>query len=783
MAKLETVARDDSLDDLGQDQSKAWELGKISDETQSKNLQDYEFTIPVQFQEGEYTVTRTTAWTAPGCHEGCSVLVYADKDGKFVKVEGDPEHPHGGFGRLCPRCFAIGDVMYHKDRIVHPMKRDRSKRGQADAWEQCTWDEAYDICEREFKKIAAKYGGDAIHVWRGTGRDAGWQMGRLGYSMGSPNEYGCESGISCYLPRVSQMVMTVGGQMMCDVSQFFVKRMDDPAFEVPNVCILWGCNPLVSNPDFQMGHWLTDCMKAGTKLITVDPRLTWLASRSELHLQLRPGTDGALAMAMDNVLIEEDLIDHEFVDKWVYGYDEFQEAIKEYTPERAAEICWLDADDIRKAARMFAERKPANVFWGVAVDMQNSGVGAALAIQALWILTGNVDNPGGMVFTTMPFGISQYNAGGWGIRDLPEEVQQARTGWKEYPMYRFGFTLSSPDVALEAAEAGRMKGLWIMTANTLAGPTQEVNRWEAVQEQVDFCAAADIFMTPTIQHFADVFLPAACWPEKKGVRAWTYDVSTINPAVKPVGEVKSDAQICLELGRRFDDQHYWPWDNDEEIYDEILKPSGFTWKELREHGSAYPKFDYYKYEKGMLRADGEPGFNTPTGMMELKSTLFEAFQLPAVAHFKEPAFSPVSTPELYEEYPLILMTGARSPVFFHTEHRQIASLRQFDKEPYVNINPEYAAKMGISQGDWCWVENPRGKCRQRANITEEVRPEFALGRHGWWFPEQDGNYPNLYGVKQSNINLLLENAPSVYGFGSDIKCTLCKVYKCKDGEY
>jgi anaerobic selenocysteine-containing dehydrogenase len=137
---------------------------------------------------------------------------------------------------------------------------------------------------------------------------------------------------------------------------------------------------------------------------------------------------------------------------------------------------------------------------------------------------------------------------------------------------------------------------------------------------------------------------------------------------------------------------------------------------------------------------------------------------------------------MYEEYPIILMTGARSPVFFHTEHRQIPSLRQFHTEPFVEIHPAFAKNIGAKDGDWLWIENPRGRCRQRAKLSEGIRPNCALGQHGWWFPEQDGNAPNLFGFKQSNINLLLKNAPSLYGFGADIKCSLCKIYPVREGE-
>lgn len=772
---------DDKLE-LGQDQQKAWEQNA---DKATMPFQDYEFKTPWRFEDGEYTVTRTTAWTAPGCHEGCGLLVYSDKDGKLVKVEGDPESPFSQ-GRLCPRCFAVGDVMYHKDRVIYPMKRDKSQRGNADAWERCTWDEALDICEREFKKIIENYGPEYIQGWRGTGRDDAWQTGRLLYAMGSPNECGLESGISCYLPRLSQMIMTCGGQMLADYSQGFVDRYDYEEFEIPNCIIVWGCNPLVSNPDFQLGHWVTDCMKLGSKLIVVDPRLTWTAAHADLHLQIRPGTDGALAFGMDYVLIEEDLIDHGFIDRWTYGFEDFKEVVMEWPPERAAETCWIDADDIRKAARMFAEKKPANCFWGVAVDMQGSGIGAAMAIQALWIMTGNVDNPGGMMFTQMPFGITQCQGGGWGIRDLPMETQVKRHGYKEYPMYRFGLTYTQPDQTLINSERGEVKGIIIQTSNVFTGMSQEPVRWYNVAKNVDFVLAIDIFVNPTIQACADVFLPAACWPEKQGFRAWDYDVSTINPCCKPVGEVKSDTEICRLLGQRFSKDHFWPWETEEQVYDEVLKTTGMTWEQLRDHGPAYPAFEYYKYEKGLLRPDGKPGFNTPTGRLEFRSTLFEEFGLPALAHFKEPSQSPVSTPELYEEYPIILMTGARSPVFFHTEHRQIPHLRQFDKEPTVSISAEDAKRIGVTEGDWVWIENTRGKCRQRAHITGEIRQGTALARHGWWFPEKEGtseaSEPSLYGMWDVNVNKLIGNNPSVYGFGADIRCLLCKIYPVKDGE-
>ncbi|MDR1185737.1 MAG: molybdopterin-dependent oxidoreductase [Coriobacteriales bacterium] len=733
---------------------------------------------PWQWEESGYTVTRTSSWTAPGCHEGCGVLLYT-KDGILEKVEGDPEDPFNQ-GRLCPRCFTLPTVLYHEDRIKHPMRRV-GERGEG-KWEQISWSEALDICEREFKRIAEAYGPETIHFWRGTGRDIFWQVGRLAYAMGTPNEYAPSSGTSCYLPRLAAMIMTTGGQTIHDQSQFFADRYDNPDWVLPECILMWGCNPTLSNTDFFLGHWNTDCMKLGSKLITVDPRVTWLASRSEYHLQLRPGTDAALALGLLNVIINEDLYDHDFVDRWTYGFDELTERVQEYPVEKVAEITWIPAERIRGAARLYATSKPACIVWGLALDMMKNGVPASQAVAALWTITGNFDIPGGNVFTQFPMDVRQMMSGGWGYEEfLSEEMQKKRIGYDEYPMYRFGLLNAQPDLALERAEAGLLKGLWIQSSNGIACMACEVDRWTEVIKNAEFVAACDLFMTPTIQVAADIVLPVACWPEKKSLRGHYYYLAPICGSVTPVGEVKSDAEINRLLGKRFNEEA-WPWDNEEEILDTILKPSGFTYQELRDRGYVYPEYTYRKYEKGLLRADGQPGFHTPTGRVELYSIHFQNFGYDPLPYYEEPALSPVSTPDLYKEYNLVLMTGARSPVFFHSEHRQIPYLRQINSDPYVEIHPDFAKENDINEGDWVWLENPRGRCRQRAKLTQAILPGTALGQHAWWYPEEEGSEPHLYGMRPVNINYLLVNAPAVHGFGADIKATLCKIYKVKEGE-
>ena len=748
-----------------------------------------------QYEEDGMIVTRTSVWSAPGCHEGCGVLVYSDKEtGRFIKCEGDPDDPYNR-GALCPRCLAFKQVEFHPDRILYPMKR-AGKRGE-NKWERISWDEALETCYKEFRRISMTYGGDSIHCLRGTARDNQWQVGRMANTFGSPNEYGFLSGTACYLPRLSLMIMTYGGMLIADFSQFSALRYDDPEWTCPECTIVWGCNPTISNPDFFMGHWVTDAMKLGCKLISVEPRVTWLAAHADIHLQLRPGTDTALALAMIKVIVDEDLYDHDFVERWTYGFDELAERARELSLDQVEEMTWVPKEKIVAAARMFANAHPANVVWGLAVDMQSQGTPCAAAIAALWTITGNLDIPGGMCYTASPMGVDQPSAGAWGIYDLiNEDMQKKRVGWKEFPMYRYGLTQAMPDMCLEYCEAGKVKGIWIQTSNGIACMSCETERWYEAMKKVEFVAACDIFMTPTIQAYADIVMPVQTWAEKHSVRAHYYFLSAITGGCATEGEAKSDCEINRELAQYFDNddefnraierpegkQHTWPWKTEDEVYDEIVKPSGFTFRELMEHGPAYQKYVYKKYEKGLMRPDGQPGFNTPTGRIEFWSTLFQKFGYDPLPYIEEPGIGPVTTPDLYKEYPMIMITGARTTSFFHSEHRQIPYLRQLTPDPWVQIHPRDAERLHICEGDWVWLENHRGRARQRARVTYEVHEGTIAAQHGWWFPEQDGAEPNLYGFRQSNINQLLANKPGTTGFGADLKCTLAKVYRCKEEE-
>lgn len=734
--------------------------------------------LPWRWEEDGMTVTRSAAWSAPGCHNGCGVLVYTDKNGRLVKVEGDEENPFYN-GRLCIRCLALPEVNYHPDRLLYPMKRV-GKRGE-NKWQRISWDEAYDTIEEKFNKIKEEYGPESVVFSCGTGRGTAPYLTRICYSFGSPNYAYFLSGSSCYVPRIAASNTMMGTYTVPDCSQYFIDRYDNPEWRPPAVIFVWGNNPLIANADGNMGHWIVDCMKRGSKLVVVDPRLTWLAAKADLWLQLRPGTDAALAMAMADVIIKEGLYDKEFVDNWTYGFAEYARRVAEYPVERAAQITWVPEEKIRRAARLMA-KKPVSVQWGLALDMTKEAIPGSLSVASLWCITGNIDIPGGMIPVHQPFNIQTWNPPDPKEFLTPEQCEK-RIGGKEYPMYEYGgVVLTQPDMTVDAMLTGKpypIKGHWLQSTNPLACTGMEPkNRMLQGFLNSDFNVVLDMFMTPTAMAIADIVLPVATYPERDGIRSIYYYVQTTNKAMNPVGECKSDMEICYEMGRRFN-KDAWPGDTLLEFFSYTMKEIGMTFEETREENWVYPKYEYEKYKTGKQRYDGLPGFNTPTGRIELYSTLFDEWGMEPLPFFEEPEEGPFSSPQLMKEYPYVLTTGARHWAFFHSEHRQIPRLRSLRPDPLVEMHPKTAEANGIKEGDWVWIENRLGKVKMRAKVTPGIDPRVVNCDHAWWYPEKKAE--DLYGVFESNINQLVPAKFGRSGFGSNSKSLICKIYKVEEG--
>jgi len=683
------------------------------------------------------------------CHGGCGVLVYT-KDGKAAKVVGDPDCPIN-HGTLCSKGIASAQFAYHPDRLTHPVRRIGPKG--SGKWERISWDEALDTIARHILEYKEEFGAKSVVMGYGTGRENEGVIYRFANLLGTPNVL--TAGHFCYGPRIATGIITCGTNPIVDYEHN------------PQCIMVWGNNPVISNPDEYKGESFSVCLDKGARLIAVDPRLTRVAARADVWLQLRPGTDTALALGMLNVIITEGLYDREFVENYVHGWKPFVERVNEYPLDRIEKITWVPREKIQQATRLFATTKPAAIQWGVAIEQQVTCTDNNRCLMALMGITGNIDVPGGQVLFRPP---KIRNVSQFGAHDmLPEGQAEKRLGGDRFRLAG-NFAIINPKCVWDAILEEKpypVKMLFFISSNPVMtrGNAREVYR---ALEKVEFMVVSDFFLTPTAE-LADIVLPAATWLEMDYIGDFWKRHGYILPRRKviQVGECRSDHEMLNDLAHRVGQGTYW-WDSFEGGLDYILEPMGMTWQEFKKMDYVRGEVRYHKYK--------DKGFSTPTKKFELYSTLLEKWGYDPLPQFREPPESPYSTPELYENYPYILITGARLPGFFHSENRQIPWLRELHREPICEIHPETAQKEGIRDGDWVTIESPRGKIRQRARLSAGIDPRVVGAQHAWWFPERKDP---AHGWDESNINILtdnsFENCDPAMG-ATHVRSLLCRIY-------
>jgi anaerobic selenocysteine-containing dehydrogenase len=682
------------------------------------------------------------------CHGGCGVIVHVKND-KVIKVEGDPESPIS-HGTMCSKGLAITQLVYHPDRIIYPMKKKENN------WQRISWEEALDTITKKFKEVIKNYGPEAIIIGQGTGRDYESHFSRFGNLLGTPNLL--TAGHMCYLSRVGASLITCGRHPVCD----YVNN--------PKCIILWACNPLWTNPDEYKGVNFWHAYEKGAKLIVIDPRKGFLAKKADYWLQLRPGTDVALALGFFRVIIEEELYDKEFVTHYVHGWDDFVERVmKDYPLNRVEKITWIDQELIQNAARLYATTKPAGIHWGVPTEQNINCTDFTRTAIGLMAATGNLDVPGGNVFYQPPpvRRVSEFSANS----ALPPEQKKKRLGGNQYKLAD-RMTIITPKCAWDAILNEKP---YPVKAGYLVGTNPVVSRANANEvykalKNLDFLAVSDFFLTPTAE-LADIFLPAGTWLEQDHVSEnWKYHgyILARQKAVE-IGECWQDHKIFMELGKKLGQE--W-WDTVEDSLNWLLEPSGITWDEFKKIGYLQGDMTYYKYK--------EKGFSTPTRKVELYSTILEKWGFDPLPKYKEIPESPKSTPDLAKKYPYILNAGLRTPTFFHSENRMIPWLREIRPDPIVEIHPKTARKHDIREGDWVWIESQRGRVKQRAKLNNGIDPRVIVAEHGWWYPEVKSSD---HGWKTSNINLLTDNSyesmDPVMG-ATNLRVLLCNIIRCED---
>jgi anaerobic selenocysteine-containing dehydrogenase len=696
--------------------------------------------------------------TCKSCHGGCGVLATVE-NGRLIQLEGDPESLT--WGTMCAKGLASIQETYNPNRIMHPLRR-KGERGGGE-WERISWDEALETISGKMKEAIAQYGASSVAVCQGTGRGYNRYTFRFARSIGTPN-VGVPADF-CYGPRLAVFGMMVGGRLYCDYHGW--------GGEYPKTQISWGKQLEITNADGEMAAWFLNSLDRAEHLILVDPRATALAGRADLWLRVRPGTDAALALGMLNVIINEGLYDQDFVENWTYGFDQLRQRVQEYPPARAAEITWIPEDKIFAGARVLATARPGCIQIGESLEAGNNSIQTLRAIVCLMAVTGNIERPGGMVSWVCP------DTGP--MEDFAMEVP----GPQETPVGADQFRLLAqppfPVCHMHTLFLQLREGTSPIRAMHLQGtnPLVAYPNTNQVKEgllNVGFLSVADLHMSPTAE-YADVVLPVAHWLETDDI--WDmhprFVVGAINKVVDPPGEAWPDNKIFNELGKRITPQ-YW-FDNVEEMLDHQLRKANLTWKGFSSMGSlARTGKDqpYYKYRTDYWREGG--GFPTRTGKVELYSTVMEELGYDPLPHYREPNESPYSTPELAEEYPLILSTGGRQPYYFHSQYRQVPWLRERQPYPIVQIHPDTAGELGIGEGEWVWIETRRGRIGQVAHLFAGMDPRVVVVQASWWYPEEPG--PD-HGLWRSNANVLTRNDPPYDpAMGSaTFRALLCKAYK------
>ncbi len=693
-----------------------------------------------------------------GCHGGCMHILTVE-DGRLVKVRPDPDGPLN-HGHACVKGMSIIEQMYHPDRLLYPLRR-KGPRGRG-TWERITWDEAYDEIVRRLTQLREAYGPECVALTTGTGRHHLAHLWRFGNVLGTPNATS-SGALICLGPRKNAGEFTAG--VFAGVDYYGAVK--------PAGILVWGANPAVSGADGELQWHIKDAVRAGTPLIVVDPQPTELAKQAVCWLRLRPGTDGALALGILNLLISEDLYDHAFVEGYTHGFAELKERCAQYPVEKVAQITWVPEADIRKAARLIASLKPLSLEWGCAIEQTPNAIQTCRAIFLIPALTGNWDVPGGFVPSKeiAPTVYPLFE------RLSPEESAKCISGG--YPLNDGTASpklFAHPYETFDAMKTGkpyRIRALLSNANNSLISMPDAKHAYECLMA-LDFFVYMDFFMTPTAE-LADLVLPAALWPEIDSLFCMPEfgdeALLTMRKAVQ-VGECKSDEEFFLEVCRRMGLD--FGADSQEQLLNELLEEmgrrrpeyAGIDFERLKELNYIVPKREYEQYKVH--------GFHTPTGKFELWSTAIEKAGGDPLPYWEEVPESPVSRPDLARDYPLVLTTGGRIQPYFISNNRQIKSLRRAHPFPLVSLHPDTAAHYGIAEGDWVWIETPRGKITQKAVFKPELDPRVVNCEMGWWYPEAGA--PG-YGWDESNVNLLTSGQRPCDPFGGayQLRALLCRI--------
>ncbi|CAG0934816.1 thiosulfate reductase / polysulfide reductase chain A [Rhodocyclaceae bacterium] len=635
------------------------------------------------------------------CYHSCGTEVTVE-NGRVTAVQGQQSHPLNK-GKLCPKGRATVEHLYHPERLTHPLKKVNGE------WEKISWEQAFSEIGAKLNGLKEQYGPETLAFFCGSIGVENLEIVSLTHrfqgAFGTPNFFSVES--ICFRMRVRTRQMTFG--------KYVVEELDSPLY------ILWGHNPAAS--DFPLAMAIAENLKKGSKVVVIDPRRIAIADKAEMYLAIRPGTDGAMALAMINVMINEKLYDAEFVEKWTYGFDKLVPHVQQYTPEWAEAITSVKADDIRALARLFAGTKGAAIYHGTCTqDQCANGSQTDRAFAILQAISGNINVPGGWV-----------SGPRLRLTDITLPIPGTPLGADEYPLFHQFWGRTSPYGVMNMVPEsipGKIKAFIVAGGNPLV-TMPDSNALQEAFDRLDLLVVYDQFLTETAQH-AHYVLPSAHHLEGWGL-GYNYNVChnlpylmLREPAVEPLAESKTTLDFYAGLAEACGFGELFPWKSDEELIAHEVEPSGLDFETLlaSKGGALFGEKTY-----GL---QGRP-FPTPSGKIEIYSHAFEDAGFDPLPTYLEPFKSPQGPrwEELGSRYPLVLSTGTRTLYYNGTQLHNIESLKKFEPFPRAEIGPRTAEAFGIAHKDDVIVETDRGWVKMKADVNERTMEGVVLVPHGW----------------------------------------------------
>ncbi|MGD9053304.1 MAG: molybdopterin-dependent oxidoreductase, partial [Desulfobacterales bacterium] len=632
------------------------------------------------------------------CDHGCGIDVTV-KAGLPSAINGSKAHPFNK-GWLCAKGRAALDLFYSPNRLSTPLIRKEGKLIASD------WEEAFAFIAKKLLWLKDKHGPETLAIYHGEGvghQEIKYYMKRFANVYGTPNF--CGVGSLCNASRTIGETLTFG-------------NLTKPDIPNSRFLIIWGGNPFVSHEPYVPADFV-NFKKKGRQLVVVDPRKTETASKADIYLPIIPGRDENLILNILHVIFCEELWDKAFTHEWVPHFKQFCQAVTDerFSPENGASLTGLAPDRVRHVARAYARSKSAGIFTGNGLEHHSNGVNTSRLLAILKAITGNLDIPGGDLFTFRP-----------ALKDITSPLPEpsvAAIGSEKYPLFcrarKEAHALSLPK-AIISKKPYPIKGMIIAGGNPSLEWPHSTRTREALQ-RLEFLLVIDIVRSPDCR-YADVVLPACTFLERDEHRVNLYQnlphITLRRKVVDPVHGL-SDQIIWFKLAQHMGFGEFFPWKSCEEGIDHLLSEAGITVEDLIANGGVQ------QYEKRTFRKYEHNGFNTPSGKIEIYPKRLKDLGLD---------FSPISEDILkrrdeHDDFPLLLITGGNLLSYTHWQYRYIPKLRKMYPDPIFEIHPDTAQLFQLSNNEIAEVNSAYGRIKLKSHVTPKIQPGVIHVPQGW----------------------------------------------------